>query len=463
MTHIIHDRRAQAMGGQSNDRSLSQITTIAWHYTAVPRANRAFITGHENFWRNNYGWDRGGYHFYIDADGQIWQNYDYNRITWGVANSNYFTVHISVEANSKTDYSAEQIAARDWLTRKIMADLNIPASNVKGHYEVFNNTACPGYSKAELDDFRAKLAKPAPVVSGAVVEAPKTAAPTPPAGVTSYPETGSFQAEDAILVRDQPSTAGAHVATYQKGEVLDPYHTVHIGNGYVWLQYNRSNGKQGYLPVRTYDGKTYGPFWGRIGEPGQFKQNTTVPAPKPIPKANSLAGIEKTYSETGTFLPNKTILVHNAPHTDAVHVATYQKGEAVKYHTVHWGNGHIWIQYLRGNGQSGYMPIRTFVKGVFGPLDGGFKEEAPAPKPQPKPVVKKAYVHLPKTEATWRVYPLSKAPIVGNEIGLLAPKTYGGLDYEILKDLGNNVVEIQTGAFGRVKIWVGDPARRYSK
>lgn len=168
MTYTIHDRRASALGGQSKDRNRSAITTIVWHYSAVARSVRKFITGHEEYWKNTLGWDRGGYHFYIDVDGNIWQNYDYERITWGVYNNNGYCVHISVEAGSGTDYSDAQIAARDWLTRKIMGDLSVPASKVKGHWEVYNNSSCPGYTKAQMDVFRAKLAQPIATVAAPV-------------------------------------------------------------------------------------------------------------------------------------------------------------------------------------------------------------------------------------------------------------------------------------------------------
>ena len=164
MAYTINDRRASALGGQSKDRSRSAITTIVWHYSAVARSVRKFITGHEEYWANTLGWDRGGYHFYIDVDGNIWQNYDYERITWGVYNNNGYCVHISVEAGSGTDYSDAQIAARDWLTRKIMGDLSVPAIKVKGHWKVYNNSACPGYSKAQMDAFRANLAQLKPTI-----------------------------------------------------------------------------------------------------------------------------------------------------------------------------------------------------------------------------------------------------------------------------------------------------------
>ena len=171
MGYVINDRRASALGGQSRDRSRSAITTIGWHYSAVMRKVKKFVTGHEEYWKNTLGWDRGGYHFYIDADANIWQNYDYERITWGVKDNNGYVVHICVEAGDGNDYSPEQVAARDWLTRKIMADLNIPASKVKGHNEIYNNSSCPGYTKAQMDEFRTILAQPAdaaPAISNRV-------------------------------------------------------------------------------------------------------------------------------------------------------------------------------------------------------------------------------------------------------------------------------------------------------
>ena len=38
-------------------------------------------------------------------------------------------------------------------------------------------------------------------------------------------------------------------------------------------------------------------------------------------------------------------------------VATYNKGEKVKYHTIHMGNGHVWIEYKRGSGGKGFIAI----------------------------------------------------------------------------------------------------------
>lgn len=305
---VMIDRRNKALGGQSNDRPRSAIKIIVWHYTATIDGS---IESHERYWKGHHGWDRGGYHFYIDRDGVVYQNYNVERMTWGVANNNGHTVHISLEARNKGDYTPAQIAAREQVTRWLMSELALPATSVKGHWEVYNNSACPGYTKAEMDAFRSALAKPVAepqkqpskpvsksidelaqeVIKGlhgtgevrkkrlgaqyAEVQArvnqilapsvkPKPVVkPDLTTKPTSYKEAGTFYPNTTIIVRNRPSTSGAIIARYYDGEKL-AYHTVHKTGGYVWLQYNRANGKQGYIPIRTYKDGKYGEMWGTI-------------------------------------------------------------------------------------------------------------------------------------------------------------------------------------------------------
>lgn len=75
---------------------------------------------------------------------------------------------------------------------------------------------------------------------------------------------------------------------------------------------------------------------------------------------------------------------------------------------------------------------------------------APTPAPQPQGL---GTLHLPPVPA-WRVYPLNKAPVIGNEVGKLAPAQFGGLSYAILARPQANVATIQTRDFGRVNIWI---------
>ncbi len=156
----IIDRRNIAMGGQANDRPLTDITHIAIHYTAVDRKLNRTIESHENYWRTTHGWDRGGYHYYINAQGVLYWNYNYQRMTYGVGGNNSYTVHVSVEANSAENYSEAQLKTRDWIVRKMMKDLTIPASNVWQHKEFPGNTGnwCAGYTKEQMDAIRTALA-----------------------------------------------------------------------------------------------------------------------------------------------------------------------------------------------------------------------------------------------------------------------------------------------------------------
>ena len=78
-----------------------------------------------------------------------------------------------------------------------------------------------------------------------------------------YKENGTFYPSETIIVRDKPSTQGNIIAKYYKGEKLG-YHTVYIGNGYVWLEYLRNNGKSGYIPIREYNNGKFGKIWGTV-------------------------------------------------------------------------------------------------------------------------------------------------------------------------------------------------------
>ena len=84
-------------------------------------------------------------------------------------------------------------------------------------------------------------------------------------------------------------------------------------------------------------------------------------------------GIVKKYKENGTFYPNQTIPVFNTPSYNGNTVARYYKGENLVYHSVHIGNGYVWLEYLRNNGESGYIPIRTYDNGKYGNIWGKVK------------------------------------------------------------------------------------------
>ncbi len=69
---------------------------------------------------------------------------------------------------------------------------------------------------------------------------------------------------------------------------------------------------------------------------------------------------------------------------------------------------------------------------------------------------KKRYIVLPANATSWTVYKLDRPPVKANRAniaGTLRPSKFGGLEYEILEDLGGWVYKIRTGDFGLVKIY----------
>ena len=100
-------------------------------------------------------------------------------------------------------------------------------------------------------------------------------------------------------------------------------------------------------------------------------QKSTVTASKVSTNTNT--GIVKKYAEKGVFYPNETIIVRDAPTTKANIVTRYFKGENLTYHTVHIGNGYVWLEYLRNNGKSGFIPIREYNNGKYGKVWGTVK------------------------------------------------------------------------------------------
>ena len=86
--------------------------------------------------------------------------------------------------------------------------------------------------------------------NGTSVSQPSTASGT------SYSEKGEYFFNTKVRIRTAPSLDASTIATdiqepfYNPGESV-VYHTVHLNKcGYNWIQYNRTNGTQGYCAVR---------------------------------------------------------------------------------------------------------------------------------------------------------------------------------------------------------------------
>lgn len=74
---------------------------------------------------------------------------------------------------------------------------------------------------------------------------------------------------------------------------------------------------------------------------------------------------ERVIEMGGTFICDDTILVRDKPSTSGRHIATYKKGEQVKFERIHFKNKYIWLEYVRSVGGKGYIPI-TELKNLWG-------------------------------------------------------------------------------------------------
>ncbi|WP_239256703.1 peptidoglycan recognition protein family protein [Listeria ilorinensis] len=64
------------------------------------------------------------------------------------------------------------------------------------------------------------------------------------------------------------------------------------------------------------------------------------------------------------------------------------------------------------------------------------------------------YVYFPANQGTWRVYPLNAPSLSAkHSIGSINPPKFGGLTYPVKKDRGGWDYEIETGSYGRVRVY----------
>lgn len=110
----------------------------------------------------------------------------------------------------------------------------------------------------------------------------------------------------------------------------------------------------------------------------------------------------------------------------------------------HYGTGQTRIDNLI---KMGYDPkvIQTLVNDIL------IKNQ---------PVKMKEFLKLHSNVTAWRVYPVGVSRVPQNAIGILNPRLFGGLEYEILEKRENgNVAIIQTKDFGKVQIWIGSDVK----
>jgi len=138
--------------------------------------------------------------------------------------------------------------------------------------------------------------------------------------------------------------------------------------------------------------------------------------------------------------------------TVAAHATHYQTGQSIASFVK--GNRYKVLQVKdvnQSNSKKAFLldGIMSWV------LEQDIVEAGGQAAPQPQ-AAKKRYIVLPANATSWTVYKLDRPPVKANKAniaGTLRPSKFGGLEYEILEDLGGWVFKIRTGDFGTVKIY----------
>lgn len=268
MTLKTSKQLAPTKAGVNGFGGVNKKLKITIHLTGN-RSKGANAQMHAKLQSQVYG---ASWHWQVD-DKEAIQSFEH---TWqcfhagdGAGNGNKHSIGIEGCINSDGDY-VKSVTNMAELTAKICKDEGLdPVKDVVRHYD-WSGKHCPSqimdgwygitwakFKQMVLDFYNAGNT----TVKTVATTAKETTATN--GIVKKYAEKGVFYPNETIIVRDEPTTKANIVARYYKGENLT-YHTVHIGNGYVWLEYLRNNGKSGFIPIREYNNGKYGKVWGTI-------------------------------------------------------------------------------------------------------------------------------------------------------------------------------------------------------
>lgn len=133
------------------------------------------------------------------------------------------------------------------------------------------------------------------------------------------------------------------VTSFWKDQLGLPYTAI--------LGHNEFSGHQ----TNTCPGRNMANFRAQIKA---IDTTTPQPAPTVTPAPAPTKPTSKWITESGTFAPDFTINVRNAPSTSGGVVATYNKGQSVRYDSYYNDGRYVWIHYKSYSGHDRYMVCR---------------------------------------------------------------------------------------------------------
>jgi hypothetical protein len=163
-------------------RPLEDIRYLVVHHTGAPGDIAVRAIADEHVRVND--WPGIGYHFVIDPTGVIYQTQDLTTVSYHARQFNPAAAGIALMGDLTVALpTVEQMEALATLVARVLADLGLPASSVRGHREMVA-TPCPGdtflsvWKPRLLRDVAAKLS---PQAAAIPVASPALPAATPAA------------------------------------------------------------------------------------------------------------------------------------------------------------------------------------------------------------------------------------------------------------------------------------------
>lgn len=148
MTSIIDQTHKYLVYSSWYQRKESDIKYLTIHHSAWPQnewSNEQRLHEMKN-WHHKKKWPGLSYHYAIMRDGEIYKLNKHEDVTWHDTR-NTDTLGILVDGyfhpthNEKP--SSKQLKSLDWLTKKLLTDLKMERSRIRGHKD-WSPTACPG-------------------------------------------------------------------------------------------------------------------------------------------------------------------------------------------------------------------------------------------------------------------------------------------------------------------------------
>ncbi len=124
-----------------------EIKKLIFHCTATP--HNTTIDSIKRSWKRR-GWKSAGYHFIIEANGNVTQLTDLNRNSNGARGYNSESIHISyIGGKDEDDRTEAQIISQKAILKTLLA--TYPEAEVLGHRDLPNvSKSCPRFDAKTL-------------------------------------------------------------------------------------------------------------------------------------------------------------------------------------------------------------------------------------------------------------------------------------------------------------------------